>query len=83
MEKIKIKTIKERGEKMEQMKRNYERLSKEELEKRLKELKVELMRNRQVVSKAGAFPQKDTPTKNVNKIKKDIARINTELGKRK
>ncbi len=59
------------------MKQNYSKFTREELEEKVKELQLRIMRSHSGVGKAKEDPR------NRKKLRKEIARIKTELNKRK
>ncbi len=62
---------------------NYKKFSDLELEDKLKEFKLELYKAHTITKRLGFTPKLGSNPKKVNRIKKEIARIKTEINSRK
>lgn len=65
------------------MKQDYKSKTKEQLKEILQDLNLKLARGRIYTKRLGVFPKRTENPKLVKTIKKEIARIKTELKKRK
>ena len=59
-----------------QRQKSYRKDTKEELEEKLKELKFKMVQTKGIVEKTGFKPE------HINKFKKEVAKIKTELNSR-
>lgn len=62
--------------------REYRNYDKKQLEKKLYELRIQLMKTRMEIRGSGAAPSRASPTKKINQIKKEMARIKTILNEK-